>query len=273
MVLSFAGIGAFLVDNEASLRSSLFYAPLIIFAILEEFLPRRIVQLPMKLRWGANFGLMLLNLLLQRFLLPVSAVALAVSLQAMHIGLFNAYAVQGGYGLLLGVAILDCSGYVLHRLFHAVPFLWRLHRVHHSDVDFDVSTSVRHHPLEFVVTILFDLGVVVLFGLPPAAIILSATIAPAVDFFNHSNIRIPGWMDRAVRCLLVTPDMHRIHHSSYQPETDSNFSSLFSCWDRLFRSYRPQPRVEYAGMSLGLERWRGMGEQSLLRLLVNPFSS
>ena len=260
----------FLLANQLPFSRALFYGPLLLFMLMEELFPRRSIQLSLKTRWTANFGFMLVNVALQKLLIPITAIELAFLQQHNHSGLFNLYPIPEPIVLVLSLIILDGIKYAWHRLSHRLPILWRLHRVHHSDVDFDVSTSVRHHPLEMLVTTALDFGMVWLFGFPPGAMVLWAAVSTTADLFNHSNIRLPNTLDRLIRWLLVTPDMHRIHHSSFQPETDSNFSSFLSFWDFLFRSYRANPHGGQDQMQIGLDKWRGKPEQSIFQQLLNP---
>lgn len=261
----------FLIDHELPLRQYVYYGCLISFLFVEELLPKRRIGLAYKIRWTANFSFLLINLVLLRFAVPVAMVELAFFLQKQQIGLFNNYLVPEAMLFVIAVIILDGSKYAMHRLAHKLPFLWRLHRVHHSDVDFDVTTSIRHHPLESLISNFVDLAVISIFGLPPEAIIVWVIAASTVDLFNHANLRIPVGLDISLRWLLVTPDMHRIHHSSYQPETDSNFSSFLSFWDRFFGSYRATPKLSHQEMEIGLDNWREQTQQSIFSLLLNPF--
>jgi sterol desaturase/sphingolipid hydroxylase (fatty acid hydroxylase superfamily) len=161
--------------------------------------------------------------------------------------------------------------YGIHRLFHTVPLLWRAHRLHHSDPDVDIITELKHHPLEYLISGLLDVAAVVSLGLSPLVIVISALVAPAVSLMSHTNIKLPGHIDHSLRLLIVTPAMHRIHHSSYQPETDSNYSALFSFWDRLFGTYVEKPRDGFEHMQLGLKEFRAERDLWLDRMLLQPF--
>lgn len=263
----------FLLDHELPLRQYAFYGCLICLLFAEELFPKRRIHLAYKTRWTANFGLMLIYMALLRIAIPWVGIELAFKLQHLQIGLFNRVPMPKLAGLIMGILLLDGFRYALHRLSHKLDFLWRLHRVHHTDVDFDVSTSVRHHPAEVIVGTLSECLVIVIFGLSPESLLIWAMVGSTIDLFNHANLRLPLRLDRALRWLVVTPDIHRIHHSAYQAETDSNFSSFLSFWDKLFGSYRAQPESSPQTMKIGLEHWRQSAEQSIFSLLLNPFFS
>ena len=260
-----------LIDHELQLRQYGFYGCLIFLLLVEELLPKRRIHLAYKTRWTANFGLMLMHLMLLRIVMPWVGIELAFKLQYQQIGLFNRFPIPKLAGLIMGIVLLDGFKYLLHRLSHQLDFLWRLHRVHHTDVDFDVSTSVRHHPAEVMVGTLGECLVIAIFGLSPETLVIWAITGSSVDLFNHANLSLPSQLDSALRWLVVTPDMHRIHHSADQPETDSNFSSFLSFWDKLFRTYRAKPELSHENMLIGLEQWRQPAEQSIFLLLLNPF--
>jgi sterol desaturase/sphingolipid hydroxylase (fatty acid hydroxylase superfamily) len=263
----------FLIDHELQFRQYAFYGCLIFLLFVEELFPKRHIHLAYKTRWTANFGLMLMHMALLRIAIPWIGIELAFKLQQHQIGLFNSIPIPELADLIVGIIILDGFKYALHLLSHKLDFLWRLHRVHHTDVDFDVSTSVRHHPAEAILGTLSECLVIGVFGLSPESLLIWAVAGSTIDLFNHANLRIPLRLDRALRWLVVTPDMHRIHHSAYQVETDSNFSSFLSFWDRMFRSYRANPESSQQSMMIGLEHWRQPAEQSIFSLLLNPFFS
>jgi sterol desaturase/sphingolipid hydroxylase (fatty acid hydroxylase superfamily) len=263
----------FLIDHELQFRQYAFYGCLIFLLFVEELFPKRQIRLSYKTRWTANFGLMLIYIVLLRIAIPWIGIELAFKLQQQQIGLFNRIPIPELAGLIVGIMILDGFKYMLHRLSHKLDFLWRLHRVHHTDVDFDVSTSVRHHPAEAIVGTLNECLVIAVFGLSPESLFIWAMTSSTIDLFNHANLRLPLILDSMLRWLLVTPDMHRIHHSAFQAETDSNFSSFLSFWDKLFGSYRAKPESSQQSMMIGLEHWRQPAEQSIFSLLLNPFFS
>ena len=190
---------------------------------------------------------------------------------------------QQGWGLLhrvtlppwmlcaLGVIAVDLANYAKHRLFHGVPLLWRFHRIHHSDLDMDCGTAVRHHPVELLAGIGFDLAIIWALGVPPLAVLLAAMLTGVTSVFNHGNVPLPDAADRLLRRLVVTPDMHRIHHSASLAEGNSNFAMLLPYWDQLFGTYRHQPRLGHEGMELGIAEAPTAGDVTLLRLLALPF--
>jgi len=166
--------------------------------------------------------------------------------------------------------VLDAIIYFQHRLFHAVPALWRLHRMHHADLDFDVTTALRFHPVEILLSMVIKLAAVVALGAPPVAVLLFEVLLNASAMFNHANLRLPRWLDAPLRLVLVTPDMHRVHHSAIRVETDSNYGFSLACWDRLFGTYRAEPAAGHDGMTIGLERFREAEELRLDRMLTQP---
>jgi sterol desaturase/sphingolipid hydroxylase (fatty acid hydroxylase superfamily) len=200
----------------------------------------------------------------------VLAVGWALQLKAHGWGLFNQLAWSGWLEWALAVLLLDMAIYWQHRIFHAVPAFWRLHRMHHSDLDFDASTGVRFHPLEILLSMLIKLAVVTLLGADALAVLVFEILLNATSLFEHANLRIPGAVDRRLRLLLVTPDMHRVHHSIHGDEYNRNFGFNFPWWDRLFASYRAQPRDGHVGMTIGLRQFRSAPEQRLDRLLLQP---
>ncbi len=223
-------------------------------------------------RWPANAGLTVLNIVVLGAL-PVSVLAAADFAAARGWGLFNQGFVPPLAALVLGFVLRSLVGYFIHVAMHKVPLLWRVHQVHHTDTAMDVSTTVRFHPLEFLISLPILLAATAALGLPPLAVILFELVDAAMAVFTHANLRLGERTDRALRLVLVTPAMHRIHHSSHQPETDSNYGALFSWWDRLFGTYRPHARGGLAAMQLGLEDARGRRAHALGWLLALPFRS
>jgi sterol desaturase/sphingolipid hydroxylase (fatty acid hydroxylase superfamily) len=212
-----------------------------------------------------------LDTIATRIVAPASAVGFAMFAQARGWGLFNVAALPGWLELLLGVLLLDLAIYLQHRVFHYVPVLWRLHRMHHADLDVDVTTGARFHPIEILLSLGIKFVVVVSLGAPPAGVLIFEILLNATSMFNHSNVRLPVWLEPVLRALVVTPDMHRVHHSILRPETDSNFGFNFPWWDRLFGTYRPQPEAGHDAMTLGIEQFRDSKEQRLDRMLTQPF--
>jgi len=255
---------------DEALLQWVFLASLAASLLLGLLWPLREPALSRGFRWANNGLLFLINGLLVRLLVPGGLLAVAYWAQQQSWGLLHLLAPPPWLAVGLGVLVLDLGGYSLHRLSHRFGWLWRLHRLHHSDIDVDVTTELRHHPLEVLVTLGVQALLVLLAGLPPLAVMLYILLIIPVSLLSHGNWLLPARLDRPVRTLLVTPAMHRIHHSAWQPETDSNYGMLFSWWDRLFASYRATPRQAYRDMCLGLERYRDPQEQILHRLLLNP---
>lgn len=225
----------------------------------------------MPMRWLNNIGIEVVNSLLLKLLLPVTAVVVALKMEAVGFGLFNITEMPALVAILSSVLLLDFLDYWLHRLSHRINWLWRLHRVHHADPDFDVTTQMRHHPLEIAFFIPFRLLAVSLLGMPAEAAVLQSLLATVVNLFAHGNIVMPAWLDYGLRQLVITPDMHRIHHSSARTETDTNFGMVFPWWDRIFSTYLHQPARGHRGMEIGLEKFRADRDQRIDRLLVQPF--
>jgi sterol desaturase/sphingolipid hydroxylase (fatty acid hydroxylase superfamily) len=261
-----------LLENEALIRMGFFLGTLFVLAFLERWAPRRALSTPKPARWFANLGIVTVDTLIVRFLLPVLPVGFALLCHQEGWGLLNAFPVPYGVAVFTGVVLFDFFIYVQHVLFHHVPTLWRLHGVHHTDLDFDVTTAIRFHPVEIVLSMGIKLGLVYLFGPPALSVILFEIILNATAMFSHSNLRLPLWLDGVLRLLIVTPDMHRVHHSVIIREHNSNFGFNLSIWDRLLGTYRPQPERGHEGMTIGLANFRDPSRLNLLHILALPFS-
>ena len=196
---------------------------------------------------------------------------LALVAEARGFGLLNVIRLPDWLALLVSVLVLDLAIYLQHVLFHAVPALWRLHRMHHADLEFDVTTGLRFHPIEIALSMLIKFAVVAAIGAPALSVLVFEVLLNATSMFNHANMRIPTWIDRVLRWLVVTPDMHRVHHSIVARETNSNFGFNLPWWDRLFGTYRDQPAAGHRDMTIGIEQFREPGEQRLDRMLTQPF--
>jgi sterol desaturase/sphingolipid hydroxylase (fatty acid hydroxylase superfamily) len=260
-----------LLELEAQLRLVSFLSLLVVFATLEGLRPAKFYVEPRKLRWINNLIIVGLDTLALRLLLPLLAVEAALIAETHQIGLLHV--MPEGPPLLIGVVsflVLDLAIYFQHRVFHHVPWLWRLHRMHHSDVVIDVSTALRFHPLEILLSMLIKISLVTALGLSPFVVIAFEVTLNASSLLNHANWNMGKW-DRWVRCILVTPDMHRIHHSSRVEETNSNYGFCLSLWDRLLGTYTPQSRLRIADMTIGLESFRRPQDQTLWALIKNPF--
>jgi sterol desaturase/sphingolipid hydroxylase (fatty acid hydroxylase superfamily) len=260
-----------IVADEPSIRLGAFGGVFIVMAIWEFIGPRRKQAIGRGWRWPNNLSVVVVDTLLVRSLFPITAVGLALVAEARGFGLFNVIALPAWVGVIASVVLLDLAIYLQHVLFHAVPALWRLHRMHHADLEFDVTTGLRFHPIEILLSMLIKLAVVAALGAPAIAVLIFEVLLNATSMFNHSNIRISLGLDRALRWLAVTPDMHRVHHSMLSPETNSNFGFNLPWWDRLFGTYRAQPAAGHDAMTIGIEQFRDPRELGLDRMLLQPF--
>jgi sterol desaturase/sphingolipid hydroxylase (fatty acid hydroxylase superfamily) len=260
-----------LLTNEAFIRLACFAGVLAVMAAWEFWSPRRRREIPRVLRWTNNLALVFLDTFLLRLTFPILAVAFALIAEDRGWGLFNAVDAPYWLAFVASVVILDLGIYLQHVMFHAVPAFWRFHRMHHADLEIDVTTGLRFHPVEILMSMGIKLGLVAVFGPPAAAVLAFEVLLNATSMFNHSNVRIPEKIDRVLRWVLVTPDMHRVHHSIYPVETNSNFGFNLPWWDRLLGTYRAQPRDGHEGMTIGIELFRTRRDLWLDRLLVQPF--
>jgi sterol desaturase/sphingolipid hydroxylase (fatty acid hydroxylase superfamily) len=259
------------MQGEASVRLGVFVGLLVLMALWEALAPRRADPPVRGRRWPANLAFAILGGLVARVAVPGGAAAFAVYAQGQGWGLIAISGLPAWGAFLAGLAALDLAIYFQHRVFHAVPALWALHRVHHSDTMFDTTTGVRFHPIEIGLSLAIKLAVIAATGAPPEAVFAFEVLLNASSLFNHANIRMPAALERAVRMVLVTPDMHRIHHSVRREETDSNFGFSVSWWDRLFGTYRAEPADGQLGLTIGLPAYRDAASQTLGRLLLQPF--
>jgi len=257
--------------GETAIRISCFFGVLVLMAVAEAVFPRRQRRRGTAVRWANNFGLVLLNTLVMRVLLPMGAVGVAVFAEERGFGLLNQLSISPWITVPAAVVLLDLVIYLQHVLFHAFPMLWRLHMVHHADLDFDVSTGLRFHTLEILLSMGIKMGAIVLLGAPALAVLLFEVLLNATSMFNHANLRLPPRLDRVLRLLLVTPDMHRVHHSAIARETNSNFGFNLPWWDFLFGTYRAQPVKGHESMTIGLSQFRERRVQHLDWMLALPF--
>ena len=214
-----------------------------------------------------------IDTVMTRIVAPTGAVGFALFAEAHGLGLFKVVALPAWLEMVLALLTLDLAIYLQHRLFHYAPVLWRLHRMHHADLDVDVTTGARFHPFEILLSLGIKFVVIVTFGAPALSVLVFEILLNATSMFNHSNVRVSQAIERVLRCLVVTPDMHRVHHSVVRRETDSNFGFNFPWWDRLFGTYRAQPEAGHDGMTIGIEQFREPTELRLDRLLTQPFRS
>lgn len=260
------------MQNEPALRLAVFLGVFALVAGWEALSPRRTRRFSRRERWPHNLGLLVLDVLLLRLVAPGAAIGVAIAAEARGWGLLSALTLPAWAEVLLAVVALDLAIYFQHVLFHAVPTLWRLHRVHHADPDFDVTTGTRFHPIEILLSTAIKCAAVAAIGAPVIAVLAFEVLLNATAMFNHANARLPGVVDRWLRWLVVTPDMHRVHHSIVRDETNSNFGFNLPCWDCLFGTYRAQPARGHAGMTVGLEAFRDATHLRLDRLLLQPVS-
>jgi sterol desaturase/sphingolipid hydroxylase (fatty acid hydroxylase superfamily) len=260
-----------MLTHEAAVRLGAFITVFTVMALWEAAAPRRTRFYSRFRRWPSNLAVVALNTALIRILLPTTAVALALLGANRGWGLFNNVRVSPWMAVVASIALLDAAIYLQHVMFHAVPALWRVHRMHHADLDFDVTTGARFHPIEIVLSMLIKFAVVVALGAPALGVLIFEVLLNATSMFNHANVRIPIRLDRYLRWLLVTPDMHRVHHSIVVGETNSNFGFNLPWWDRLLGTYRDQPAAGHEGMTIGIEQFREARELWLDRMLLQPF--
>jgi sterol desaturase/sphingolipid hydroxylase (fatty acid hydroxylase superfamily) len=259
-----------LLANELPIRLLCFGGILLAMALWEVAAPRRALEGTRRARWPNNLGVVALNTILLRLIFPLPAVAFALLAGTQGWGLFNHFGLPAWLAVLAAVIILDFAIYLQHVMFHAVPVLWRLHRMHHADIGFDVTTGLRFHPVEILLSMGIKLAVIAVIGAPALGVLVFEVLLNGTAMFNHGNVRIPAVLDRVVRWVLVTPDMHRVHHSDLPDETNSNFGFNLSWWDRLCGTYQAQPALGHQGMTIGLRQFRDARELRLDRMLTQP---
>jgi len=243
------------LENEVIIRLGFFFGIFAVMAVWEVVAPRRALTVSKALRWANNLGLVFLNSFILRVLFPAAAVGMAAFAGEQGWGIFNYYQVSPLIAVVASVVAMDFIIYVQHVMVHAVPVLWRLHRVHHADPDFDVTTGARFHPIEIILSMLIKFATIAVLGPPLVAVVIFEVVLNATAMFNHSNVRLPLGLDRLLRWVLVTPDMHRVHHSVEDDEANSNFGFNLPWWDRLFGTYRDQPRAGHEYMHIGIHTY------------------
>lgn len=265
--------------GEGAIRLAIFLVVLVVMALLEIAIPQRPLTQPKQRRWITNFAIAGIDALVVRLLaqlaVPIAAVAAAMAAQARGIGLFNVLGWPQALEVAVALVVLDGAIYLQHVASHKVPALWRLHRVHHADLDFDVTTALRFHPGEIALSMIYKVGLVFVLGPSALAVVIFEVVLNASAIFNHANVALPVPLDRALRALIVTPDMHRVHHSVLRREHDTNFGFNLAIWDRLFGSYTPAPEGGQKGMTIGLGAYRSEGPSRLgwsLMLPLRPLS-
>ena len=261
-----------ILGNEAPIRLSFFFGIFAVMAVWELLSPRRILTTSKSLRWTNNLGLVFLNTLVLRLLFPTAAVGVALFAREQGWGLFNYTQPPFVLAVIVSVIIMDGVIYLQHVMVHAVPLLWRLHRVHHADPDYDMTTGARFHPLEIILSMLIKFATILLLGPPVIAVVIFEVLLNATAIFNHANVKLPLAVDRILRLLVVTPDMHRVHHSVEDDEANSNFGFNLPWWDRIFGTYRDQPRGGHEGMTIGIHNYHDPRQISWLSgMLLFPF--
>ncbi len=261
-----------LLLHEPAIRLGFFFGVFAAMALWELLAPRRAPSVSKAWRWTNNLGIVFLNTALVRVVFPTTAVALALSAEAGGWGVLNHLALPTWLKIAAAVAALDFAIWLQHVTFHAVPALWRLHRVHHADLDYDVTTGARFHPIEILLSMLIKFAAILLLGPPAVAVLIFEVALNATSMFNHGNVRLPLSLDRLLRLALVTPDMHRVHHSIEDHETNSNFGFNLSLWDRLFGTYQAQPDAGHERMTIGIREHRDEREVDRLPgMLALPF--
>ena len=260
------------IQNEMVIRLGFFFGIFAVMALWEVAAPRRALTVSKAVRWANNLGLVFFNSFILRLIFPAAAVGMAAFASEQGWGIFNYYDVSPVTAVVASVVAMDFVIYLQHIMVHAVPVLWRLHRVHHADLDFDVTTGARFHPIEIFLSMLIKFATIAVLGPPVVAVVIFEVVLNATAMFNHSNVRLPLDLDRILRRVVVTPDMHRVHHSVEDDEANSNFGFNLPWWDRLFGTYRDQPRAGHENMSIGIHTYRDPNLVSWLHgMLWLPF--
>jgi sterol desaturase/sphingolipid hydroxylase (fatty acid hydroxylase superfamily) len=258
--------------HEPAIRLAFFLAVFALIGVWEVVAPRRALTVSKAMRWTSNLGLVALNTLLLRLVSPLAAAGIAAFGVANGWGLLNHFQVPFWVAVPVAVVAMDLVIWLQHVMVHAVPALWRLHRVHHADLDYDVTTGARFHPIEIALSMLIKFATITVLGPPVLAVVIFEVLLNATAMFNHGNVRIPASIDRVLRWIVVTPDMHRVHHSIEDDETNSNFGFNLPWWDRLFGTYRAQPRASHERMGIGIHGHTDPSEVARLDgMLMLPF--
>ncbi len=261
-----------ILANEMAIRLGFFSGIFALMAIWEIFSPRRRLSISKAARWASNLALVVLNSIVLRLIFPTAAVGVSIVVQQKGWGLFNQFELPAAISVILCVIALDFVIYLQHVMVHYVPLFWRLHRVHHADLDYDLTTGSRFHTLEIILSMLIKLTTIALLGPPAVAVLIFEVVLNVTAMFNHANVYIPEKVDRVLRLFLVTPDMHRVHHSVHPALTNSNFGFSLPWWDRLFGTYRAQPLESHTDMQIGLPDYRNAKQVSRLDgMLMIPF--
>nr|WP_319554287.1 sterol desaturase family protein [uncultured Vibrio sp.] len=258
-------------NDPSWIRLSCFVGVLLLCTLWENALPRKILTVSRIFRWINNLSLVALNSVIVALVMPIAAFQAAIIATENQWGLFQVLSLPIWLNVLLSIILLDFIIYVQHVIFHRIPVLWKLHRMHHADLDIDVTTGARFHPIEILISMVIKIGAVFMLGVSPIAIVMFEIILNASAMFNHSNAKLALPVDAWLRKAIVTPDMHRVHHSVIPRETHSNFGFFLSVWDRMFSTYRAQPELGHEHVVIGLPDIRDKQEQRLDKLLTQPF--
>jgi sterol desaturase/sphingolipid hydroxylase (fatty acid hydroxylase superfamily) len=261
----------FVSSHEGVIRLSFFTGILLIIALFEILVPRRGLTTSKPSRWFGNFGIVVIGTVAVRLVFPITAVQMALWARDHAWGMFNAMNLPYWLVVALSVMLLDFVIYLQHVMFHSVPTLWRLHMMHHADLDFDLTTGIRFHPIEIIISMGIKFAAILLLGAPALAVVLFEILLNGTAMFNHGNFYIPLGLDRLLRWFVVTPDMHRVHHSVFPSETNSNFGFNLPWWDRIMGTYRAQPSRGHLDMTIGLNQFRDASKLTLLWILILPF--
>ncbi len=265
-------ISQFVSDHEVTIRLGFFFGIFGVMALWEWVAPRRALTVSKTVRWVNNLGVVFLNSFILRLIFPAAAVGMAAFAAKQGWGIFNYADVPFWLAVVTSVVVMDFIIYLQHVMVHAVPALWRLHRVHHADLDFDVTTGARFHPIEIILSMLIKFATIVVLGPPVVAVVIFEVLLNGTAMFNHGNVRLPEKLDRVLRFFVVTPDMHRVHHSVEDDEANSNFGFNLPWWDRLFGTYRNQPRAGHTAMTIGIHKYRAAKQVAWLPgMLALPF--
>ncbi len=260
------------MTNEAIIRFGFFFGIFILFSVLEILKPRRNLRTSKGNRWTTNIGITIVDTALLRLIFSSGAVGFAIFVSERKLGFFNMTGIPYWMVVVLSVIILDFIIYLQHVMFHMIPLFWRLHRMHHTDLDIDVTSGTRFHPLEILLSMGIKIGAIFFLGTPPLSVLIFEIVLNATSMFNHSNIYIPIGLDRILRLFVVTPDMHRVHHSVIIKEFNSNFGFNIPWWDRFLGTYRSQPKMGHKDMTIGLAQLRDEKKLSLFHILIQPFT-
>ncbi len=257
--------------NEIELRLGSFLVMFALIAIIEIIIPKRKLSVKKSTRWFRNLSIILLDSLAVRLLIPFTTVGVAVYAQTNAIGILHHLAMPPYLHIVFAIIILDLLIYIQHVVFHYVPILWRLHKIHHIDQDYDVTTGLRFHPIEIILSVLIKCLAILAFGVPYQGVIIFEILLNLTAMFNHGNINIPKKLDSFIRLFIVTPDMHRVHHSVIKTETNSNFGFNLSVWDKVFKTYKKSPAKGHNNMTIGLKEYQNPAKTNLLEMLLIPF--